>query len=60
MTKLSEAAKRLLESAGCSEYGDDFILIGNIDVTVLLSRKAVADLNRQARERAETDRAKGE
>lgn len=51
MASLSKAAKQLLQDAGCSEVADDFVLIGTIDVTVLLSHRAVADLNRQARER---------
>jgi hypothetical protein len=55
MAKLSQAARRMLQDAGCNEFDDDFILIGNIDVMVLLSHRAVADLNRQARERAERD-----
>jgi hypothetical protein len=43
----------MLEDAGCNEIGDDFLVIGTTDVRVLLSNRAVADLNQQARERAE-------
>jgi hypothetical protein len=57
MAKLSEAAKRLLEDADVRECDDDFIVIGNIGVTVLLSHRAVADLNRQARDRDEADKS---
>ena len=49
--ELTDAAIRMLKDAGCSEVADDFALIGNIDVMVLLSNQAVEDLNRQARER---------
>ncbi|WP_423383555.1 hypothetical protein [Burkholderia sp. LMG 32019] len=52
-TKLSHAAIALLEQAGCNEVGDDFVVIGTTDVRVLLSNRAVTDLNQQARERAE-------
>lgn len=49
MAKLSKAAIALLESAGCNEIADDYIVLGDgINVTVLLSHRAVADLNRQA------------
>lgn len=51
MAKLSQAARHMLEGAGCNEFDDDYIVIGNIDVLVMLSHRAVADLNRQARER---------
>lgn len=53
MAKLSQAAIAMLEDAGCNEIGDDFIVIGTTDVRVLLSSRAAADLNHQARERAE-------
>jgi hypothetical protein len=53
MAKLSKAAVAMLEDAGCNEIDDDFIVIGTTDVRVLLSHRAVADLNRQAREWAE-------
>lgn len=52
MAKLSKAAVKMLEAAGCNEVGDDYLVIGTTDVRVLLSHRAVADLNQQARERA--------
>lgn len=52
-TKLSEAARRLLESAGCSEVADDYVILGSTDLRILLSRRAVEDLNAQARDEAE-------
>lgn len=48
MAKLSKAAKEMLEKAGCTEVADDYIILFNSDVTILLSHRAVADLNRQA------------
>jgi hypothetical protein len=51
MAKLTQAAIELLHDADVRELADDFIVIGNIGVTVLLSRRAVEDLNRQARDR---------
>lgn len=51
MPNLSQAAIALLHDAECSEVADDYIVIGNIGVTILLSHRAVADINRQARER---------
>lgn len=57
MAKLSQAAIEMLRNAECNELADDFIVIGNIGVTVLLSHRAVADLNRQARERLEMERS---
>ncbi len=53
--RLSEAARDLLEDAECSEIADDYIVIGNIGVTVLLSNRAVVDINRQAVERKKDD-----
>lgn len=53
MPKLSQDAVAMLHEAECSEIADDYIIIGNIGVTVLLSHRAVADLNRQARDRKE-------
>jgi len=49
-TKLSQAARKLLEQAGCSEIADDFVILGSTDLRILLSRRAVEDLNDQARE----------
>jgi hypothetical protein len=58
MAKLSKAAVQMLEDAGCNEVADDYIVIGDAQhVTVLLSAKAVEDLNRQARA---TDRFAGD
>jgi hypothetical protein len=51
MTRLSQAAIEMLREAECNEVADDFIMVGNVGVMVLLSHRAVADLNRQARER---------
>jgi hypothetical protein len=53
MAKLSRAAIELLKSCGCTEIADDYVLVDNTDVRILLSHRAVADLNQQARERAE-------
>lgn len=51
--KLSRDAVKMLEAAGCNEITDDMIVIGTTDARVLLSHRAVADLNEQAREWAE-------
>ncbi|WP_396330415.1 hypothetical protein [Burkholderia anthina] len=51
MAKLSQAALRLLREAGATEIDDDFVVIGNTDIRILLSARAVSDLNQQARER---------
>lgn len=48
MSVLSKAARQMLDDAGCTEVADDYIVLFNSDVTVLLSHKAVADINRQA------------
>lgn len=51
---LSQDAKRLLAEAGCPEVADDHIMIGEgegVMVMVPLSRRAVAELNRQAFDR---------
>jgi hypothetical protein len=50
MAKLTQDAVTMLEAAGCNEITDDLIVIGTTDVRVLLSHRAVADLNEQARE----------
>lgn len=49
-TKLSQAARRLLEQAGCSEVADDYVILGSTDLRILLSKRSVQDLNAQARE----------
>lgn len=54
MAKLSQSAVKMLEAAGCNEIADDFIVIGTTDVRVLLSHRAVADLNEQAPEWAQS------
>ncbi|MGP1690974.1 MAG: hypothetical protein ACTS6O_00580 [Giesbergeria sp.] len=51
--KLTKAAKKLLQEAGCSEIADDFVVLGQTDLRILLSDAAVDDLNAQAREMAE-------
>ncbi|MDF0506623.1 hypothetical protein POK33_38375 [Burkholderia cenocepacia] len=53
MAKLTKAAVEMLEDAGCNEIGDDFIVIGTTDVRVVLTHRAIADLNQQAREWAD-------
>ena len=50
--KLTKAAKKLLQEAGCSEIADDFVVLGQTDLRILLSDAAVDDLNAQAREMA--------
>lgn len=55
MAKLTKAAIALLEAAGCNEIADDYILIGTTDLRVMLSRRAVEDLNQQAREAGNDD-----
>ena len=42
-TKLTKAAKKLLEEAGCSEIADDFVVLGQTDLRILLSDAAVED-----------------
>lgn len=60
MAKLSQAAIQLLRDAGATEVADDYVLMDNIDVRILLSHRAVADLNKQARERADALRENDE
>ncbi|MDN7880094.1 hypothetical protein [Burkholderia aenigmatica] len=60
MAKLSQAAIQLLHDAGATEVADDYVLMDNIDVRILLSHRAVADLNKQARERADALRENDE
>jgi hypothetical protein len=46
---LSQDATRLLEDAGCAEVTDDHIVIGELlNVRIPLSRRTIAELNRQA------------
>lgn len=49
-TKLSKAAIEMLEKAGFSEIADDFVVHGQADVRILLCKRAVEDLNAQARD----------
>jgi len=51
--KLSKKALKLLDVSGCSEIADDFVVLGQTDLRILLSDAAVDDLNAQAREIAE-------
>ncbi|WP_020423814.1 hypothetical protein [Cupriavidus sp. WS] len=43
------------ERANCTELADDYILLGDTDLRVLLSHRAATDLNQQARELADSD-----
>jgi hypothetical protein len=52
MAKLTKAAIKLLEDAGCNEVADDYVILGDTDLRILLSSSAVKDLNAQARESA--------
>lgn len=56
MAKLTKAAIALLQAAGCNEVGEDYVVIGTTDLRILLSHKAIEDLNLQAREENELDR----
>lgn len=56
MATLTKAAQQLLRDAGAHEIADDYVVVGNTDVRILLSHRAVADLNAQAKERADRDR----
>jgi hypothetical protein len=51
MAALTKAAEELLESAGATEIGHDYVIIGNTDVRILLTQRSILDLNHQARER---------
>jgi len=53
MANLSKSACELLHDAGATEIADDYVVVGNTDVRILLSHRAVADLNAQARQRAD-------
>jgi len=54
--KLTKAAKQLLEEGGCSEITDDYVVLGQTYLRILLSDAAVEDLNQQAREQGEFKR----
>lgn len=53
MAILSKAAHQMLDDAGCTEVADDYIVLFNSDVLILLSNNAVRDLNKQAKEKHE-------
>lgn len=50
--RLTKKATKLLEEAGCNEISDDYVVLGDTDLRVLLSETAIEDLNAQAREQA--------
>ena len=51
MATLSAKAKEMLDQSNCfDEIADDCLSVANSGILILLSTKAVADLNRQARE----------
>lgn len=54
MAQLSEAARKMLGDSNCfDEVADDYLSVANSDIVILLTRTAVRDLNRQARDRDE-------
>ena len=54
MAKLSERAKQWLQDSNCfEEVQDDVLTVANSGIQILLSHRAVADLNRQARDAQE-------
>lgn len=55
MANLSELTKQWLQDSNCfEEISDDMLSLANSGIQILLSKKAVEDLNRQAREAQET------
>jgi hypothetical protein len=54
--RLTNKATKLLEEAGCNEIADDYVMLGNTDLRILLSDGAIEDLNLQAREQAAFDK----
>jgi hypothetical protein len=55
MANLSERAKQWLEDSNCfEEISDDVLSLANTGIQILLSAKAVVDLNRQARDAQDT------
>lgn len=55
MANLSESAKHWLEESNCfEEISDDMLSVANSGIQILLSKRAVEDLNRQAREAQES------
>ena len=51
--RLTKKATELLEQAGCNEIADDYVMLGDTDLRILLSDAAIGDLNTQAREQAD-------
>lgn len=49
MSRLTKAAIRMLQEAGFSEVADDYVIHGATDIRILLCRRAIDDLNHQAR-----------
>lgn len=56
MAKLSKRAYQMLHDAGCTEVADDYIMLFNSSVVVLLSDRAVIDLNRQSRDQEDQEK----
>lgn len=55
MAKLSERARQWLEDSKCfEEVSDDMLTVAESGIQILLSKKAVEDLNRQARDAQES------
>lgn len=49
--KLSAKAVEWLNASNCfDEVSDDYLSVANSNIVILLSNKAIADLNRQAKE----------
>jgi hypothetical protein len=55
MAILSERAKQWLQDSNCfEEIADDMLTVANSGIQILLSKKAIEDLNRQARDAQES------
>ncbi len=55
MAKLSELARQWLEASNCfEEVSDDMLTVADSGIQILLSSRAVEDLNRQARDAKES------
>lgn len=53
--KLSERAKEWLEQSNAfEEVADDYLMVANSGIQILLCKRAAEDLNRQARDAQET------
>lgn len=48
MAKLTAASIQMLNACGFSEISDDYVVHGSTDVRILLSNRAVLDLNAQS------------